>query len=248
MRDLGRHRGKLHFSPMSLTPITFDANTFSCCGGSYFATIAVFIINCRRPLNLVGPPLPTSLSLFTSATITTGSEYVPLHNCLLPLSFLPRGRCSRLHQQFRHFLFRVTSHEHGACPPRLYTFVYCVHTLRKVRSTGSFLLQRIALYGLTLALPYNTILSQRNIDEFRLYILLLTSSIRGHLLSLKFRPHRATRTPHRQHRKTVIHGTRINSTAQQKGQNYTKMAKKLKGALHPLRTSARTQHLRTLGA
>jgi hypothetical protein len=27
---------------MSLTPITFDTNTFSCCGGSYFATIAVF--------------------------------------------------------------------------------------------------------------------------------------------------------------------------------------------------------------
>jgi hypothetical protein len=120
------------------------------------------------------------------------------------------------------------------------------HTLWKVGSTGSFLLQRIALYGLTLALPYNTILSKRNIDEFRLYVLLLTSSIRGHLLSLKFRPHRATRTPHRQHRKTVIHGTRINSTAQQKGQNYTKMAKKLKSALHPLRTRARAQHLRTL--
>jgi hypothetical protein len=148
MSDLGRHRGKHHSSLMSLTPITFDANTFSCCGGSYFATIAVFIIICRRPLNLVGPPLPTSLSLFTSATITTGSEYVPLQNCLLPLSFRPRGRCSRLHQQFTHFL-----------------------------------------------------------------------------LSLKFRPHRATRTPHRQHRKTVIHGTRINSTAQQKGQNYTKWPK-----------------------
>jgi hypothetical protein len=107
------------------------------------------------------------------------------------------------------------------------------HTLWKVGSTGSSLLQRIALYGLTLALPYNTVLSQRNIDEFRLYVLLLTSSIRGHLLSLKFRPHRATRTPHRQHRKTVIHGTRINSTAQQKGQNYTKLAKKLKSASRP---------------
>ena len=89
MRDLGRHRGKHHCSLMSLTPITFDANTFSCCGGSYYATIAVFTIICRRPLNLVGPPLPTSLSLFTSATITIGSEYVPLHNCLLPLSFRP---------------------------------------------------------------------------------------------------------------------------------------------------------------
>jgi hypothetical protein len=83
------------------------------------------------------------------------------------------------------------------------------HTLSKVRSTGSCLLQRIALHGLTLALPYNTILSKRNIDEFRLYVLLLTSSIRGHLLSLKFRLHRATRTPHHQHRKTVIHGTRL---------------------------------------
>jgi hypothetical protein len=39
------------------------------------------------------------------------------------------------------------------------------HTLWKVGSTGSSLLQRIALYGLTIALPYNTILSQRNIDE-----------------------------------------------------------------------------------
>jgi hypothetical protein len=78
MSDLGRHRRNHHSPLMSLTPITFDANTFSCCGGSYYATIAVFIIICRRPLNLVGPPLPTSLSLFTSATITTGSEYVPL--------------------------------------------------------------------------------------------------------------------------------------------------------------------------
>jgi hypothetical protein len=132
MRDLGRHRGKHHCSLMSLTPITFDANTFSCCGGSYFATIAVFLIRCRRPLNLVGPPMPTSPSLFTSATITTGSEYVPLQNCLLPLSFRPRGRCSCLHQHFRHFFFRVTSHEHGACPPRLYTLVYLIHTLWKV--------------------------------------------------------------------------------------------------------------------
>jgi hypothetical protein len=130
MRDLGRHRGTHHCSLMSLTPITFDANTFSCCGGSYFATIAVFIIHYRRPLNLVGPSLPTSPSLFTSATITAGSEYVPLQNCLLPLSFRPRGRCSCLHQHFRHF-FRVTSYEHGACPPRLYTLVYCYTPCRR---------------------------------------------------------------------------------------------------------------------
>ena len=42
LRDLGRHRGTHHCSLMSLTHPTFDANTFSCCGGSYFATIAVF--------------------------------------------------------------------------------------------------------------------------------------------------------------------------------------------------------------
>jgi hypothetical protein len=68
------------------------------------------------------------------------------------------------------------------------------------------------------------------------------------MLSLKFRPHRATRTPHHQHRKTVIHGTRINSTAQQKGQNYTKLAKKFKSASRPWKTRACAPYLRTSGA
>jgi hypothetical protein len=72
-----------------------------------------------------------------------------------------------------------------------------------------FFSNRIALHGPILALPYNTILRKRNIDGFRLYVFLLTSSIRGHLLSLKFRPHVATRTPHRQNKKEVIHGTRL---------------------------------------
>jgi hypothetical protein len=116
------------------------------------------------------------------------------------------------------------------------------HTLWKVGSTGSCLLQRISLHGLTLALPYHTILSKRNINEFRLYVLLLTSSIRGHMLSLKFRPHKATRTLHRQHRKIVIHGTRLNSTAQQKGQNYTKWPKNYK-ALRTHWTHARARNI-----
>jgi hypothetical protein len=234
MRDLGRHRGKHHCSLMSLTPITFDANTFSCCGGSYFATIAVFIITCRRPFEL---------GRATTAHITVvGScrdhyhwfrvcSFAELSSAfLIPPPRALQSSTSTIQTSF----FRVTLHEHGACPPRLYTLVYCLHTLWKVGSTGSCLLQRIALYGLTLALPYITILSQRNIDEFRLYVLLLTSSIRGHLLSLKFRPHRATRTQHHQHRKTIIHGTRINSTAHQKGQNYTKLAKKIKKRTAPM--------------
>jgi hypothetical protein len=48
-----------------------------------------FFIICRRPLSLIGPPLPTSLSLVLAATITTSSEYVPLQHYLLPLSFRP---------------------------------------------------------------------------------------------------------------------------------------------------------------
>jgi hypothetical protein len=39
MRDIGRHRVEHHCSLLSLAPITFDANTSSCYGGSYFATI-----------------------------------------------------------------------------------------------------------------------------------------------------------------------------------------------------------------
>jgi hypothetical protein len=131
MRDLGRHRGKHHCSLMSLTPITFDANTFSCCGGSYFATIAVFLISCRRPLNLVGPPMPTSPSLFTSATITAGSEYVPLQNCLLPLSFRPRGRCSCLHQHFNIFFQSYITRAWGMPASFVHTCIL-IHTLWKV--------------------------------------------------------------------------------------------------------------------
>jgi hypothetical protein len=109
-----------------------------------------------------------------------------------------------------------------------------LHTLWKVRSTGSFLLQQIALHSPTLSLPYNTILHKRNIDGFRLYIFLLTSSIRGHLLSLKFHPHRATRTLHRQHRTGVIHGTGLIPQHCKRVKKLYQMIKKLKGALHHL--------------
>jgi hypothetical protein len=136
------------------------------------------------------------------------------------------------------FFFRVTSHEHGACPPRLYTLVYCYAPCRRLGTTGSFLLQRIALHGLILALPYNTILRKRNIDGFRLYVLLLPSSIRGHLLSLKFRPHRVTRTPHRQHRTGFIHGTRLMSQHCKRVKKLYQMIKNLKGALHNLSAHA----------
>jgi hypothetical protein len=170
MGDLGRHRGKHHFSLMLLTPITFDANTFSCYCGSYFTTIAVISIIFQRPLNLAGPSLPSSSSLLVPAIIAYCSEYVPLQTCLMPLSLPPLRALQLSTPTFPSSFFRVTSYEHGACPPRLYTVVYCYAPCGRSGSTGSFLLQRIALHGPTLALPYNTILSKRNIDGFRLYV------------------------------------------------------------------------------
>jgi hypothetical protein len=124
MGDLGWHRGKHHCSLLSLAPITFDANTLSCYGGSYFATIAVRFVICRRPLNLVGPSMPTSSSLLITATIAYDSEYVRLQNCLLPSSLPPPRALQLSTPTLPSSFFRVTSHEHGACPPRLYTVVY----------------------------------------------------------------------------------------------------------------------------
>jgi hypothetical protein len=248
MSDLRRHRGKHHSSLMSLTPITFDANTFSCCGGSYFATIAVFYHHL---------PKTYELGRATTAHITVVIYFRDHYHWFRVCSFvelssafiIPPLRALQSSTSTIHtFYLQGYITRAWGMPASFVHICILFHTLWKVGSTGSSLLQRIALYGLTLALPYNTILRKRNIDEFRPYVLLLTSSIRGHLLSLKFRPHRATRTLHRQHRKTVIHGTRISSTTQQKGQNYTKLAKKLKSASHPWKMRARAQHIRTSGA
>jgi hypothetical protein len=170
MRDLGRHRGKHHCSLMSLTPITFDANTFSCCGGSYFATIAVFSYQL---------PKTSELGRAINAHITVAVYFRDLYLWFRVCSFtelssafiIPPPRALQLSTPtFPSSFFRVTSYEHGACPPRLYTVVYCYTPCGKSASTGSFLLQRIALHGPTLALPYTTILSKRNIDGFRLYV------------------------------------------------------------------------------
>jgi hypothetical protein len=44
----------------------------------------------------------------------------------------------------------------------------------------------------------------------------------SHLLSLKFRPHMATRTPHHQNSNEVIHGTELISQHSIRVKNYTK--------------------------
>jgi hypothetical protein len=54
------------------------------------------------------------------------------------------------------------------------------------------------------------------------------------LLSLKFRPHVATRTPHRQNRTGVIHGTGLMPQHCKRVKKLYKMTKNLKGALQHL--------------
>jgi hypothetical protein len=169
MRDLGRHRVKHHCSLLSLTPVTFDANTFSCYGGSYFATIAVSSFICRRPLNLAGLSMPTSSLLLITAINAYYSEYVHLQNCLLPLSHRPRGRCSCLHQHFSHLFQSYMTRAWGMPASFVHSFLFYTPHGRS-GPTGSFFLQRIALNDPTIALSYNNILSRRNIDGFRLYV------------------------------------------------------------------------------
>jgi hypothetical protein len=89
MRGLRRHRETHNFSLMSLTPIAFDFNTFSCHDGSYFVTIAVVSYILRRPLNLVGLSTPKESVILLTCFIAYYSEYVPPQNCPLPLSRQP---------------------------------------------------------------------------------------------------------------------------------------------------------------
>jgi hypothetical protein len=89
MRGLRQHRENHNCSLMSLTPLTFEFNTFSCYGGSYFANIAVASYIFRRPLNLVGLSMPTESVILLTGVIAYCSEYVPPHNGPLPLSQPP---------------------------------------------------------------------------------------------------------------------------------------------------------------
>jgi hypothetical protein len=61
------------------------------------------------------------------------------------------------------------------------------------------------------------------------------------VLSLTFHPHRATRTPHRQHRTGVIHGTGLIPQHNKGSKNYTN-DKKFKGALQNMGARARARN------
>ena len=170
MRDLGRHRGKQHCPLLLLAPITFDANTSSCYYGYYFATIAVLFI-CRRPLNLVGPSMPTSSSLLITVIIAYYSEYVPLQNCLLPLSFTaPEGAAVVYTNTSVIFFQSYITRAWGMPALFVHSCIFFHARLSEGRDTGSFFLQRIVLKGPTIAFPYTNIRSRRNIDGFRLYV------------------------------------------------------------------------------
>jgi hypothetical protein len=171
MRDLGWHRVNHHCSLLSLAPITFDANTFSCYGGSYFATITVISIICRRPLNWVGPSMPASSSILITAIIAYCSEYVPLQNCLLPLSSPPSRVLQFSTPTLQSSFFRVTSIRAWGMPASfVHNFLFFAHLSEGRVLPVPFFLQRITLNGPTISLSYNNILSRRNIDGFRLYV------------------------------------------------------------------------------
>jgi hypothetical protein len=171
MRGLGRHRENHNCSLLSLTPITFDFNTFSCYGGSYFATIAVISYICRRPLNLVGLSMPTESMILLTGVIAYYSEYVPPQNCLLPLSRLP-PRALQLSTSTHHFSYYTTpfffelhdtsmGHARLVCTQFIFT-----HLMEGWVLQVPFSLQRVTLDTLTITLSYNDTLSRRNIDEF----------------------------------------------------------------------------------
>jgi hypothetical protein len=170
MRDLGRHRVKHHCSLLSLAPITFDANTFSCYGGSYFATIAVISIICRRPLNLVGPSMPTS-SLATyyrdHCLLFRVCSFAELSSAFIITA--PEGAAVVYTNTSVIFFQSYITRAWGMPASFVHSFIFYAPYGRS-GPTGSFLLQRIALNDPTIALSYNNILSRRNIDGFRLYV------------------------------------------------------------------------------
>jgi hypothetical protein len=70
-------QGEPQLLPAVVDPVTFDFNTFSCYGGSYFATIAVISYIFRRPLNLAGLSMPTESVILLTDVTAYCSEYVP---------------------------------------------------------------------------------------------------------------------------------------------------------------------------
>jgi hypothetical protein len=77
--------------------------------------------------------------------------------------------------------------------------------------------------------------------------MLLTSSIRGHLLSLKFHLHMATRTQHQQNSNEVTHGTELISQHSKRAKTI-QSNQKLKGVLHQLDARTCTGQKRVLCA
>ena len=175
MRGLRRHRENHNFSLLSLTPITFNFNTSSCYGGSYFLTIAVVSYIFRRPLNFVGLSMPTKSMILFIGVISYCSEYIPPQNCPLHLSQLPL-RVLQLSTSTHSFSYYATpflfelhdmsmGHARLICTQFIFTHLMEGWVLQVPSS-----LQQVTLDTLTITLSYNNTLSRRNIDEFQLYV------------------------------------------------------------------------------
>jgi hypothetical protein len=130
---------------------------------------------------------------------------------------------------FPSSFFRVTSYEHGACPPRLYTVVYCYAPCRRSGSTGSFLLQRISLHVpllLSLTTPFSV--NETLMDFGYTYAPNLIHQGASVITEISSAHGDKNSASSKQDWSHSWH--RINSTALQKGQKLYKMTKKLKGA------------------
>jgi hypothetical protein len=238
MRDLGWHRGETPLLPDVVDPHNIRRQHF---------LMLWWVLLCDYCSLYYQLPKTSELGRATNAHITVVVYFRDHYHWFRVCSFAelssaflsPPPRALQLSTPTLPTVFASELHHTSMGHARLVcTHLYIYTPCRRSGTTGSFLLQRIALHGLILALPYNTIFHKRNIDEFRLYVFLLTSSIRGHLLSLKFRPHRATRTPHHQHRTGVIHGTGLIPQHSKGSKNYTN-DQKFKSALQNMVSRAR---------
>jgi hypothetical protein len=170
MRGLGRHRENHNFSLLSLTPITFDFNTFSCYGGSYFATIATISYIRRRPPSLVGLSMPIEPMIILTGVISYCSEYVPPQNCPLPLS-QPPLRVLQLSTSSHSFSYYTTPfffelHDTSMGHARLVCTQFILHTLQNIGSyrfpppsNGSLLILSLSLFLTTTLLVEETLMN-----------------------------------------------------------------------------------------
>jgi hypothetical protein len=169
--------------------------------------------------------------------ITYGSEYVPLQNCLLPLSFRPRGHCSCLHQHFSHF-FSELHHTSMGHARLVCTHLYIDTHLMEGRVLPVPFFSNGFLYTVPLLLSLTTPFSVNEtlMDFGYTYAPNLIHQGASVITEISSAHGDKNSTSSKQDWSHSWH--MITSTTLQKGQKLYKMTKKLKGALQNLGSRA----------